>query len=44
MATLIDTPILSPPPSEARALRVLVVAGSQRRHNSCPGLDSKARA
>ena len=27
-----------------RALRVLVVAGSQRRLNSCPGLDSKARA
>jgi hypothetical protein len=23
---------------------VLVIAGSQRRHNSCPGLDSKARA
>jgi multimeric flavodoxin WrbA len=27
-----------------RPLRVLIVAGSQRRHNSCPGLDSKARA
>ncbi|PHY14090.1 hypothetical protein CSW58_01525 [Caulobacter sp. B11] len=44
MATFIDTPILPPQPSEPRALRVLVVAGSQRRHNSCPGLDSKARA
>lgn len=27
-----------------RPLRVLVIAGSQRRLNSCPGLDSKARA
>ncbi|KFC64645.1 Multimeric flavodoxin WrbA [Bosea sp. LC85] len=27
-----------------RPLRVLIVAGSQRRLNSCPGLDSKARA
>jgi hypothetical protein len=27
-----------------RALKVLIVAGSQRRLNSCPGLDSKARA
>jgi multimeric flavodoxin WrbA len=39
-----DAPIVSPRPSEDRALRVLVIAGSQRRHNSCPGLDSKARA
>ena len=39
-----DAPIVSPEPTEERALRVLVVAGSQRRHNSCPGLDSKARA
>lgn len=29
---------------EPRPLRVLIVAGSQRRLNSCPGLDSKARA
>jgi hypothetical protein len=27
-----------------RPLRVLLVAGSQRRQHSCPGLDSKARA
>ncbi len=39
-----DAPIISPQPTEERALRVLVIAGSQRRHNSCPGLDSKARA
>ena len=39
-----DAPVVSPQPTEQRALRVLVVAGSQRRHNSCPGLDSKARA
>ena len=39
-----DTPIISPEPTEERALRVLVIAGSQRRHNGCPGLDSKARA
>ena len=39
-----DAPIVSPEPTEERALRVLVIAGSQRRHNSCPGLDSKARA
>jgi multimeric flavodoxin WrbA len=31
-------------PQEARPLRVLVIAGSQRRLHSCPGLDSKARA
>jgi multimeric flavodoxin WrbA len=29
---------------EDRPLRVLLVAGSQRRLHSCPGLDSKARA
>ena len=29
---------------EQRPLRVLIVAGSQRRLHSCPGLDSKARA
>ncbi|MFC5069018.1 NAD(P)H-dependent oxidoreductase [Flaviflagellibacter deserti] len=28
---------------EARPLRVLVIAGSARRVNGCPGLDSKAR-
>lgn len=31
-------------PQEQRALRVLIIAGSQRRLHSCPGLDSKARA
>jgi len=30
--------------TEARPLRVLLIAGSQRRLHSCPGLDSKARA
>lgn len=40
-----DLPAIpKPQPQEARPLRVLVVAGSQRRLNSCPGLDSKARA
>lgn len=39
-----ETPIVPPRPTEDRPLRVLVIAGSQRRHNSCPGLDSKARA
>lgn len=29
---------------ENRPLRILIVAGSQRRLKSCPGLDSKARA
>jgi multimeric flavodoxin WrbA len=29
---------------EPRPLRVLLIAGSQRRQHSCPGLDSKARA
>lgn len=29
---------------EQRPLRVLLIAGSQRRLHSCPGLDSKARA
>jgi hypothetical protein len=32
------------PRTEQRPLRVLLVAGSQRRLHSCPGLDSKARA
>ncbi len=31
-------------PEEKRPLRVLLVAASQRRLHSCPGLDSKARA
>jgi hypothetical protein len=31
-------------PQEQRPLRVLLIAGSQRRLHSCPGLDSKARA
>lgn len=31
-------------PEEQRPLRVLLVAASQRRLHSCPGLDSKARA
>ncbi|WP_425995958.1 NAD(P)H-dependent oxidoreductase [Caulobacter sp. DWR1-3-2b1] len=44
MTDLADTPAIAPEPTESRALRVLVIAGSQRRHNSCPGLDSKARA
>ena len=39
-----EPPIAPPPPTERRPLRVLIIAGSQRRHNSCPGLDSKARA
>jgi multimeric flavodoxin WrbA len=30
--------------TEDRPLRVLLIAGSQRRLHSCPGLDSKARA
>jgi multimeric flavodoxin WrbA len=29
---------------EPRPLRILIIAGSQRRLHSCPGLDSKARA
>jgi hypothetical protein len=37
-------PIRKPVPDEERPLKVLVIAGSQRRLNSCPGLDSKARA
>jgi hypothetical protein len=40
----LEGPIIAPQPTEERPLRVLIVAGSQRRHNSCPGLDSKARA
>jgi hypothetical protein len=37
-------PIVPVEATEQRPLRVFLVAGSQRRHNSCPGLDSKARA
>jgi multimeric flavodoxin WrbA len=33
-----------PATAEQRPFQVLVIAGSQRRLNSCPGLDSKARA
>ncbi|KAB0676224.1 NAD(P)H-dependent oxidoreductase [Aureimonas leprariae] len=33
-----------PVPAEERPFKVLVIAGSQRRLNSCPGLNSKARA
>jgi hypothetical protein len=40
----LEGPIIAPQATEQRPLRVLIVAGSQRRHNSCPGLDSKARA
>jgi multimeric flavodoxin WrbA len=36
-----ESPVRAP---ERRPLRVLLVAGSQRRLHSCPGLDSKARA
>jgi len=39
-----EPPAAAVHPTEQRPLRVLLVAGSQRRHNSCPGLDSKARA
>jgi multimeric flavodoxin WrbA len=39
-----EAPIVAPQPVEPRPLRVLLIAGSQRRHNGCPGLDSKARA
>ena len=39
-----EPPTAAVHPTEQRPLRVLLVAGSQRRHNSCPGLDSKARA
>jgi hypothetical protein len=38
----VDIP--SPEPSEARPLQVLLIAGSARRVDGCPGLDSKARA
>lgn len=37
-------PIQKPEITEQRPLKVLIVAASQRRLNSCPGLDSKARA
>lgn len=33
-----------PAAADQRPFQVLVIAGSQRRLNSCPGLDSKARA
>lgn len=33
-----------PTVADQRPFQVLVIAGSQRRLNSCPGLDSKARA
>jgi hypothetical protein len=33
-----------PTAADQRPFQVLVIAGSQRRLNSCPGLDSKARA
>lgn len=39
-----EPPTATLDPPGQRPLRVLLVAGSQRRHNSCPGLDSKARA
>jgi hypothetical protein len=31
-------------PAAERPLRVLVIAGSDRRQYNCPGVDSKARA
>jgi NADPH-dependent FMN reductase len=37
-------PVTKPISQEERPLKVLLIAGSQRRLNSCPGLDSKARA
>jgi multimeric flavodoxin WrbA len=37
-------PIEKPEATERRPLQVLLIAGSQRRLNGCPGLDSKARA
>lgn len=37
-------PFEKPVPEDERPLKVLVVAASQRRLNSCPGLDSKARS
>ncbi len=39
-----DLPLTKPTPDEERPFKVLVIAGSQRRLNGCPGLDSKARA
>jgi hypothetical protein len=39
-----DTPMASVEETEKRPLRVLLVAASQRRLHSCPGMDSKARA
>ena len=31
-------------PAEKRPLRVLIIAGSNRRQFNCPGIDSKARS
>jgi multimeric flavodoxin WrbA len=39
-----DEPASSVKAIEHRPLRVFIIAGSQRRLHSCPGLDSKARA
>ncbi|MDB5641434.1 MAG: hypothetical protein JWN07_751 [Hyphomicrobiales bacterium] len=39
-----EPPIEKPHVTAERPLRVLLIAGSQRRLNSCPGMDSKARA
>jgi multimeric flavodoxin WrbA len=39
-----DDSFEKPVVTEERPLKVLLVAGSQRRLNGCPGLDSKARA
>lgn len=36
-------PAAAVPPPEERPLRVLIIAGSARRQNGCPGLDGKAR-
>jgi putative NADPH-quinone reductase len=44
MTNLKDDAFDKPVPQGSRPPRVLVIAGSQRRLNSCPGLDSKARA
>jgi len=41
-ASQLDTE--KPTAADQRPFQVLVIAGSQRRLNSCPGLDSKARA
>jgi len=45
MSSNLPSPDTSPiEAEESRPLRVLVIAGSQRRLHSCPGMDSKARA